>query len=124
MSEIEGAREAAEQFFLEKKAKETVDAWALDEFLTQNGDFDEHMEMIAGYLDEVVVPELNRQITDRHGIVVADKSAFYEKFRQALLNELGKKDLGKVDVTSLSKEQTTCLIRFILEIRDFEFNIP
>lgn len=103
--------------FLKEKARETVASFDLESFFAEEGDFDAHMDTIAGYLDVVVIPFLIEDCENKYGASPSDPSLFYEEFRSILVSELDALRLGFND------RQQGILDKFIQEIKDFEFSV-
>ncbi len=105
--------------FVREKAHETVASFDLERFFAEDGDFGAHMDTIAGYLDEVVIPSLVSDCESRTGSSPADARIFFERFRAEMISQMELLQDG----LSTKKLQNK-LDKFIREIRDFEFNIP
>lgn len=118
MTNPEVSRELAREF-LEKQARETVAAFDLEKFFCEGGNFNDHMDTIAGYLDEMVIPKLVSDCENSCGYSPTDRVAFYEQFREGMIAELESMKSGLS-----TKTQQKTLNRFINEIRNFEFTIP
>lgn len=113
---IEGMRE----MYLREKAKETVEAFDLETFFSdESADFDAHMDTMAAYLDSIIVPTLAEEFTKQNGAEIEDREKFFEEFRTRLIEEVKKIETGE-----FSDEQKSILDELANELTVFQFGTP